>query len=336
MPEANAPREEDLALVNALQLRPRASWAELAPVLQATPATLARRWQRLTRDRLARVVVTPGPAFGTVGITGLVSVDSDPAVIDAVVDTAAANPRVATVQVLGGNPDLLLTCFARDIATLHACVLNPLRRVPGVRAITLSLSTSLRLEGSRWRLGALDPAQVFRLTDGDSEALRSGQAFDEPNRALVQYLAVDGRASLAALSEAIGASTTTVRRRLGQLTRSGILRFRCDVAATVFGWPVAATLWVRAPATMHSQVAQAIVGRPEVRAVMSTTGGSNLLIQVMLRSIEGLAQLELDLLNVTSAVEVVNTAFDLRTAKQMGWHLDSFGRGTHATPVQLW
>ncbi|MGW0999031.1 AsnC family protein [Streptomyces sp. NPDC002523] len=55
--------ELDLALVNALQLRPRASWTELAPPLGVTAGTLARRWERLTGEGLAWVSAVPGREF---------------------------------------------------------------------------------------------------------------------------------------------------------------------------------------------------------------------------------------------------------------------------------
>lgn len=39
--------ELDLALVNALQISPRAPWTELAKALDIDAATVARRWERL-------------------------------------------------------------------------------------------------------------------------------------------------------------------------------------------------------------------------------------------------------------------------------------------------
>lgn len=38
--------EEDLALVHALQLQPRASWSVLGRALDVDPVTVARRWSR--------------------------------------------------------------------------------------------------------------------------------------------------------------------------------------------------------------------------------------------------------------------------------------------------
>ncbi len=40
--------EADLALIHALQMAPRASWTQLSAVLEASPDTLARRWEHLS------------------------------------------------------------------------------------------------------------------------------------------------------------------------------------------------------------------------------------------------------------------------------------------------
>ena len=45
--------EADISLIHALQLRPRASWRELASALGEGPATLSKRWARLRESAVA-------------------------------------------------------------------------------------------------------------------------------------------------------------------------------------------------------------------------------------------------------------------------------------------
>lgn len=52
--------EQDLALLHALQIAPRLSWADAARVLGPTPATLAGRWERLRSQGMAWVTVHVG------------------------------------------------------------------------------------------------------------------------------------------------------------------------------------------------------------------------------------------------------------------------------------
>ncbi|MFJ8440171.1 AsnC family protein [Kitasatospora griseola] len=51
--------ELDLALVDALRVDPRAPWSRLAAPLGVDPATLSRRWARLTADGDAWVTCYP-------------------------------------------------------------------------------------------------------------------------------------------------------------------------------------------------------------------------------------------------------------------------------------
>ena len=37
-------KDDDLRLLNALQIRPRASWSELSRAIGSDPVTLTRRW----------------------------------------------------------------------------------------------------------------------------------------------------------------------------------------------------------------------------------------------------------------------------------------------------
>ena len=47
--------ELDLAVVNCLQLSPRASWTLVGEALDVDPVTVARRWQRLSSAGIAWV-----------------------------------------------------------------------------------------------------------------------------------------------------------------------------------------------------------------------------------------------------------------------------------------
>ncbi|MFC7816954.1 AsnC family protein [Streptomyces sp. NPDC057367] len=61
MKESVSVTELDLALVYALQIRPRAAWTEIAPSLGVTAVTLARRWERLTEAGAGVAVRRPQP-----------------------------------------------------------------------------------------------------------------------------------------------------------------------------------------------------------------------------------------------------------------------------------
>ncbi|MFI9029549.1 AsnC family protein [Streptomyces sp. NPDC053560] len=57
--------EDDLALIHALQLRPRASWTELGRALGVDPVTVARRLNRHGQRGMAWGGLSPGPRMFT-------------------------------------------------------------------------------------------------------------------------------------------------------------------------------------------------------------------------------------------------------------------------------
>lgn len=67
--------ELDLALVNALQINPRAAWTDLAKALDVDAATVARRWERLRAAGHAWVTAYP---YGGSGAGALIEIDCAP------------------------------------------------------------------------------------------------------------------------------------------------------------------------------------------------------------------------------------------------------------------
>jgi DNA-binding Lrp family transcriptional regulator len=154
-----APLDElDLALVNALQISPRAPWTEVAAALDVDAATVARRWQRLCRDGYAWVTAYPYDGSGS---GALVEVDSVPGQDAAVVHALAQEPMAATVELTAGGRDLLITAVAGDFTALTSFILDRVGTLPGVTTTRAHLVTGNGYaEGSTWRLRSLARAQT--------------------------------------------------------------------------------------------------------------------------------------------------------------------------------
>ncbi|MGJ5756353.1 Lrp/AsnC family transcriptional regulator [Streptomyces puniciscabiei] len=96
--------------------------------------------------------------------------------------------------------------------------------------------THMFTEGGRWRIAALDPAQRAQLTGPPPARTPVDPGEITPfDRALITRIAHDGRAPYRALASDLGVSLNTAKRRTGQLTRRGLLRFRCDFAPSAAG-----------------------------------------------------------------------------------------------------
>lgn len=325
--------EADLALIHALQITPRMTWAEAAPILGSNPATLAARWSRLRGEGLAWVAAYPGAGRAEV-TTALIEIDCTPGARPSVVRHLCRDPRALSVEESARGRDLLLTVMTTDLRSLTEFVLDDLPAVPGIAAQRTYLTTEVHAEGSRWRLDALDAQQVAALKSLDRTA-RDGRSSDAPPPSpppdawpLVQAVSADGRISAAELARRTGRNPATVRRQLSRLLASGHLTLRCEVAQVQSRWPISCSWLARVPSHELERTVRALATLPELRLCASTTGETNMMMTVWVRSLADLLRLERHLGEKLPWLDVVDTAVTLRTAKRMGWLLDGEGRCT--------
>ena len=336
MQESIALDETDLALVHALQIDPRASWTLVGQVLGINPVTAARRWARLVDDELAWVTCYPGQGLATRHVVAFVEVDCEPAERRPLTDVLAQDPRVATVEVVAGGRDLMLTMFIADLGALSRYLLDELSVLPGVRGMRTQLGTGIYAHGAGWRLDALSADQQERIGRGARPSSTGQDLTNTYVRELLLALGQDGRRSAAQLAESVGASASTVRRRLARIESEQLISFRCEVANVVSGWPVIATFWASVPPDDLAKAAQAIAGLSGVRLCTAVTGASNLLITMWLRSLSDTQRIEALLAQHLPELVLNDRAVILQVVKRMGRVLDDAGRAVGTVPIDPW
>ncbi|GAA4987591.1 Lrp/AsnC family transcriptional regulator [Kineococcus glutinatus] len=333
--------EADLALVHALQLHPRAPWASLAPVLGSSAGALARRWERLSGAGLAWVTGYPLAALSAGAVTALVELDCDARFLDAVCAALDATPAVVTVEHAARGRDLLLTVAAPSFPAVAALVLDELARLPGVTSLRTHVVSRVHVEGSTWRLDALDTAQrraVRALAAGAPAGAPAG-AVDVTSAVfapLAAELARDGRLRAVELAARTGRTASTLRRHLGVLLRSGALVLRCDVAQVLTRWPVCATWWCRVPGPQVDAVVAQVRREQRVRSCLSLTGPADLVVTAWTGSVADLARTHAWLERLLPAGGIADASVVLRTRKRMGRLLHPDGRATgEVVPLPL-
>lgn len=325
--------EDDLALVHALQLHPRASWASLGPVLGSGPAVLARRWLRLRGQGLAWVTSYPAVTGPVPPVqVALVEVDCAPGRLDEVAARLDAEPAVMTSEHADRGRDLMLTVNAGTFAQMSSLLLDRLARVPGVVSTRAHLAAGTHLEGSRWRLDALDADQIDAVRALHAAEHGPGgppaDPFSPVFAPLARELGRDGRAGAAEIAARVGRPASTVRRQLGSLVRSGALVFRCEVAQLLTRWPVCVTWWMRLPTASVDGAVTRVRRDARVRLCLSLTGPANLLVTAWTASMPDLVGMQHQLETLLPDAQIVDTSVILRTRKRMGWLLHPDGRCT--------
>lgn len=321
-------QEEDLALLHSLQIAPRATWTDLAPVLGSTPTALAARWQRLRAGGLAWVMAYPD-ARGDALVTSLVEIDVAPGHRATVARLLCRDARVISVEESARGRDLLLTVLTPDLPSLTRFVLDDMAAIEGIERQRTHLATAVHTDGTSWRLDALDKDQkaaceAIAATMGPQPGVTPPKDVED----LIDALARDGRASAAELARQTGRSPATVRRQLGRMIGSGMLRFRCEVAQLTSQWPISCTWVARIPPAEQERTVAALGTLPELRLCISTTGDTNLMFTVWVRSLQHLMRLEQLLGERLPWLGIVDNAVTLRTPKRVGWLLDERGLTT--------
>jgi DNA-binding Lrp family transcriptional regulator len=320
--------EEDLALINALQIEPRLSWADAGGILGVHATTLAARWERLRSG---------GASWITAHLIGdpkqmclaFVAVDCERNQRENVTARLAAMPQIVTIEEAASNRDLMLTVITGSLEEFSTKVVSCLKDIDGLLKYQTALCTRLHSAGDAWRLNVLSRAQqasiraLGRSLPADAERSGAARAPLPPSHLdLLPFLAKDGRATAADMARALGRNPATVQRQLNRVLASGILSLRCEVAQKYTSFPVTCQWFVRVPAGQHDAAAAAIRTIRQVRLSASTTGPTNFVIIMWVQSLAEVMDAELTLQQKVPGIELVESVVMLSTVKRVGWMLN--------------
>jgi DNA-binding Lrp family transcriptional regulator len=175
-----------------------------------------------------------------------------------------------------------------------------------------------RQAGKDASVGPAVLAQLEKLPSrppGTSSAPPALLPEDEP---LLKELARDGRASTAALAAAIHWHESTVRRRIDELRRSGLLFFEIDIDNRVLGLNEHALLWLSVEPARLEEAGNALAAHPEIPFAAATTGPTNLVASAVFRDTRHLYAYLTGELAALPGVSSVQTAPIIGTLKRTG------------------
>ena len=204
---------EDLELVHALQVAPRATWTELGAALGRHPATLAARWERLRADGRAWVTAHLG-ASGTQGCATFIGLECRPGHRSEVLERLCAVPEIATVEESARAWDVRLTVLTRSWQQMTRDVLPLVRADPAILRAQLTVATRLYAIGSNWRLDVLTPEQQRPVAALRPDRGRPHGVTPAHLEELTAVLQRDGRATAAEIAATTGTHPTTAARHL--------------------------------------------------------------------------------------------------------------------------
>ncbi|ATL70848.1 hypothetical protein CRH09_36380 [Nocardia terpenica] len=187
----------DAQIVHALQLDPRAPFSRIAAEVGVAEQTVARRYRRLRRDGVVRVIGAVDPrALGE--NDWMIRVRCRPDGAAAVAEALAGREDASWVSICAAGAEVAFSLHPRSAHERDDLLVQRLRRSAPVHDVqaAMILQRFVRHDvrdwrGRRYASGTRDSI----LADGDSDS-----ALHETDRTLLELLARDGRTSYSALA----------------------------------------------------------------------------------------------------------------------------------------
>ncbi len=138
---------------------------------------------------------------------------------------------------------------------------------------------------------------------------------DGTSKAIIEQLQRDGRMAYGAIGKAVGLSEAAVRQRVTRMVDAGVMQIVAVTEPRQLGFAREAMLGVRVDGDVED-VADAIEAMDEVVYVVVTTGGFDLLVEVVCVDDDHLLEVIHRRIRATPGVRDTETFIYLKTRKQ--------------------
>ncbi|WAP55940.1 Lrp/AsnC family transcriptional regulator [Streptomyces sp. S465] len=330
MTESGAVQPDDVRLIRALQVAPRASFASIADALGLTEGAVGRRYRRLRADGVIRVagVVDPG-ALGQ--SKWLVRLRCRPGSAAAIADALAKRDDVNWVALGAAGSEV--TCAVRSRTPEQRDDLLG-QRLPRTAAV-LDINASVMLRqflggrGHYWAAlrGALTPQQEALLGTDEVPFTESPIVARDPVRLtpgdekMLDVLAADGRASLVDLAAAADLTPGRASRRLHALILRRVVHIDVEIAAAALGYHAQAHLWLRVHPSAVKSVGRALAREPEIAFAAAVSGPDNIHAVAHCRDLDELFEFTSDRVGSLPGLQSLAVSPLFQQIKQAGTRL---------------
>ncbi|MEU5030613.1 Lrp/AsnC family transcriptional regulator [Streptomyces milbemycinicus] len=324
----------DIQIINALQIYPRVSWAQLAGILRVDPSTISRRWATLTNQRQAWTSCSEAdaPQLREKMISALVEIRCVPGHREHVITELGRQQAISSVHCTSGARDLYVMTSTDSLLSMDRYVDERIAVIPGIVGTRTHYLRKIFVEGANWRLTALSKEQVKALHDfRPSEPPKQRKPI---HRAVVAALEGDVRRTAADMQQELGRSLSMIARDIDAVLAADWVRWRVDFAHTLLGWSTAAALWLDVQPLDLERVVASLRLLNHVRLCASVTGNANLAVFLWLRDLQELDEIENKLTSAFPKVRIKDRWIIPRIAKRAGHILDLDSRHLHFVPVR--
>ena len=312
--------ELDRQLLQALQLNGRAPFSRIAEVLGVSDQTIARRYSRLRSAGSLRVLGMTDPVvLGEVA--WFVRVHCAPDVAGSVAEALARREDTSWVSLTSGGTEIACVARAGAEEDSNALLLQKLPHTPRVLGVTAQCILHTFFGGAKGLVNKqrhLTPEQIEAIAVSRPPAgVVDPGPLTEADQRMLAVLATDGRAGFAELAQASGTSQSTVRRRLSELSDSGLLYLDLEFDRRILDLDTRAMLWLSVSPANLVAVGEAMAEHREVAFCAAVSGQSNLAASVVCSGVRALYEYLTDKVAKLPGVQLAETAPVIRTVKSI-------------------
>ena len=310
------PKDSDFAIVAHLQQDARKPFTAIAEELGLSESTVRKRVAQLEELGLLRFAAFADPLRLGFQYWVLIDLRVDLRKLVSTAERVARYPEVFFVSITTGDYNLFVAAVLRSNADLQAFITQRLGTITAVQRTRtvniLKLITRGPLFGAE-RTRRFMVKRSERRPRGPAETTHTVDPLDVR---IISVLQNAGRKSFAKVAGALGVSEATVHKRVGRLTRLGILRFETFADPLRVGLQYWVILHLRVELPRIESIAERLSAVPGVFFVGVTTGDYDIFVGAVFRSNEDLLRVLTGALPRISGILSVSLANVLRLVKR--------------------
>ncbi len=266
-------------LIRLLQVDGRAPFSRMAKELGVPEKQVRRCVEDLRARGVIHITAVTDPSLLGYGVISIVGIVVAPAAnVRDVAAQIAALPGAFYVVVVAGRYNVVAEFHGESLDSLVE-VINECAQMAGISSIHMLPYLKLH-----YRFPAFDAAAYKATGAKPGRRLPTGAEIvvTDLDRQIIESLSLDGRVAFRELARNLGISEAQVRRRVGRLTESGMLRVMALTVPSGIGYTTSAFCMVSLnPTYRASLAADEIAALPGVIYVAICAGDFDLMVEVV-------------------------------------------------------
>ena len=255
-----------IKIMNELCHDGRYSNVVLARKLGFNVATVAKKINAMIEKRIIVIKALPNPSIMGYDSQAFIGLSVDLKKINNVCDRLTKYKHTFMVTTSFGRYDILLIVFFHKKDMLHDFIKGELLRIEGVTRV----ETYFILEDRRW---------IERILP-DASMETSPILIDEFDKKIIAELMQNGRPNYSDLGKKLGASKSTISRRIALLLKEDVIKILAFPNLSKLGYSANAYVLVNAEHSKIGKICDQLFSYPEVHLVIKLMNNFDILFGI--------------------------------------------------------